>query len=156
MKVVRQNHRIPWVNLALFLTLSFGPVKVACAQLEKLVQGSVYGIKVINVEKIDSHKLFPTGYISPLQPDHVLLRVRVEFFKHGVLKLDPDEQLKLLILDAKGEEYPLADQTHLEGGVKKEGEVYELTNFLFLFSIPKTSSGFKLRYRDLPLIDLGI
>lgn len=132
-----------------------------------VIQGKIYGIKVIKVEKNSEYEDYD-GRITPSEPDHDLLILVVKFYKIGKPLKDKEiafnEILKLLIFDANGQRHsvPLTKSNKLEfryvvngndpeEAVKKEGFSYKV-----FFSIPKNSSGFQLQYRDLPLIVLGL
>jgi hypothetical protein len=132
----------------------------------EVVQGKIYGIKVIKVEKNSEYEDYD-GRITPSELDNDLLILVVKFYKNGKPLKDKEiavnEILKLLIVDANGHRHsvPLTKSNKLEfryvvyGNdpaevVKKEGFSYKV-----FFSIPKNSTGFQLQYRDLPIIMLG-
>ncbi len=84
MKAIRLIYKflwVIWIILALSSIFQF-PIEVTYAQIGKLIQRGVYGIKVISVEKKDSY-LVASGNVLPIQTDHILLIVEFEIFEQG-------------------------------------------------------------------------
>ena len=130
----------------------------------KLVQGGVYGIKVVSVEKADSAfratGRLPMEYVYP-ESGYVFLKIGVELCKNGVLSLSRDdekERLELSVLDSKGTVYSLANRetVTMGGDFCADLKTYCPTHYFIYISVPRNASGFKLKYRDLPLIDLEL
>ena len=121
----------------------------------KFVQGNVYGIKVIKVEKGDFVILKPSGagydIASSPSADETTLQVTVQFFKNEVaLEVDLNKEIyeQLSILGPDGEKYkpiPYYQQPIVDGKPA----------CMVQFYVPKSRTGFRIQYRDLPLIDLG-
>ena len=123
--------------------------------------GNVYGIKVTRVRKtrscnrgnyIPSTASAPSGY--------TFLEIGIALFKNGDLLWDEKELVELSVVDSKGRTYASpypSKETVLTFGVSFDsvGKMTR-TNYVVYFEVPENSSGFKLQYRDLPLIDLGL
>jgi hypothetical protein len=149
----------------IFFSTAYSQQKTPTFQVGKMVQGEIYGIKVIEAEKKSEYEDYD-GRITPSQPNHNLLVLIVKFYKNGnpLKESTVDEIFKLSIVDANGHRYsvPLTESNELEfryvvygkdpeDAIKKEGFSYKV-----FFSVPKNSSGFKLQYQDLPKIVLGL
>ena len=134
-------------------------------QVGELVQSGVYGIKVTKATAQNQFK-DQYGTIAPSQASQKLLVLEVRFYENGEpLRGSPKEQLhKLSISDARGQTFPtpLTESNEVifryilhgakpDEALKKDGFIYQ-----FFFSVPKNSSGFKLQYRDLPQVILGL
>jgi hypothetical protein len=134
-------------------------------QLGQLVQSGPHGIKVIKAEARNAFK-DQYGTISPSQANHKLLVLEVRFYENSEpFKGKPKEQLhELSVSDARGQTFPMplteSDEVifryilygaNPDEVLKKEGFIYQ-----FFFSVPKNASGFKLQYRDLPQVILGL
>ena len=108
------------------------------------------------------------GKVSPSHPNHKLLVIEVKFYENKTPLKDKSkeerEMLKLSMIDAKGRIYssPLTKSNNvifryiLYGENPKEA--YEKEGFIYqvFFSLPKKSSGFRLQFRDLPQVSLGL
>jgi hypothetical protein len=94
--------------------------------------------------------------------------LEVRFYENGNPLKDKakeeEEILKLSIIDARGRIFP-APLTESNKVVfryilygKDLKEAYEKEGFIYqvFFSVPKKSSGFKLQYRNLPQVSLGL
>ena len=180
MKIIK-NKKVLWTPLVFcfIITISF---TVAFAQQSNtvfkvgdLVQGVVYGIKVTKVTRVE-RRLF--GY-NPIKSDHILLELGVEFFKNGIpLKeltveeegLSTEEAARhkemincisnLSVINAEGKVYR-ASVTREDNKIvyyirtEMEGDEVVYTNkYTILISVPNSSNALRLRYRDLPLINL--
>jgi hypothetical protein len=122
-----------------------------------LVQGNVYGIKIISAEKTDSYSevAIPIRTVRA-PPDLVFLEIKFVLFKRGEPIWEQQELQELTVVDSKGETYP-PKYAKLEGTVDRVGGVvFTPDNGVVYFSVPKNMTGFKLRYRDVPLTDLGV
>ena len=129
---------------------------------DKLVLGKEYGIKVyaFKTKKIRSEN-------RQSDPGYTFLKVGVMFFKRGTEWKDWNARTEtsfLSVVDAKGEVSkkpeivfgivadPSWPSEEIEGW--KLGRDWQSYGIVAYFSIPDTSTGLKLGYRDLPLIDL--
>jgi hypothetical protein len=124
-----------------------------------LVFGDSYGIKVINVDKVDSYLGGSTFPLLPVYPEtgNVFLKIKVVFFKQGEPIWDWDKSwaTPFAIIDSEGKKYLPEGKLELDGTSKDlQGSELNYTNLAFYFSVLKTAFGFKLQFRDLPLIDL--
>ncbi len=127
---------------------------------------AVYAIKVKSVDKVTSYSVL-TGTGLPqvprtVYPDtgYVFLKIAVEFYNNGVLAypLDNTNRLRLSVVDSKDNVYQLANQDYVILGtlicLDTGNAIYN--HEIVYFAVPNGATGFKLRYRDLPLIDLGL
>jgi hypothetical protein len=125
------------------------------------VQGNVYSIRVMSVEKTES-VLVGTGIPAFAFPgtDNTFLKVRFECFKYNVPIGGDDirrELQELSVVDSKGNVYKMAEKIgYFRFYEFLEGEWKPGNNFAVHFEIPKSASGLKFRYRDLPLISLEL
>jgi hypothetical protein len=121
-----------------------------------LVQSGIYGIKVISVEKVYSFVL-PSRFVYP-ESGQDFLQVEVEIYKDGVplfdFKSQGQENLEFSIADSKGQVYNVK-YSAMMGAINSEG-YFTPTHHKLVFTVPNVAAGFRLRYRDLPLIDLGL
>ena len=86
--------------------------------------------------------------------NHIILKVELDFYQNGKM-LDGQqigsEPAKVAVVDSAGESYA-CDNIYLfvieNDGTSHTAQV--------LFDVPEKSFGFKLQYRDLALIDLGL
>lgn len=139
--------------------------KARAFRVGELAQNATYGINVKKAELTNEFK-DQHGTVSPSQTSHKLLVVEVRFYEKGEpLRGNPREHLhKLSVSDANGQTFPmpLTESNEVifryilhganpDEALKKDGFTYQ-----FFFSVPKNSSGFKLQYRDLPQVSLGI
>jgi hypothetical protein len=122
-----------------------------------LDQGSEYAIRISGSEKANSYLdfsgRFPTTVYA--DADRIFLQINIVLFNRGNPIWNQQEFQELSVVDSKGETYPLKF-VKLEGTVSEVGGVFNPDKGVTLFSVPKTTTGFRLRYRDLPLIDLGL
>jgi oligopeptide transport system substrate-binding protein len=133
---------------------------------DRLVLGKEYGIKV-SAYKVKS--IYHDGQNYLAAPGETIIWVRALFFKRGTqwADFDPEEEAsKLSLIDSKEgmfeRPYPvgLTDMDtsgfydeEIEGWTPgRSGGVIGVSVY---FSVPATSTGFRLRYRDVPLVDLG-
>jgi|WetSurMetagenome_2_1015567.scaffolds.fasta_scaffold62434_3 hypothetical protein len=121
------------------------------------ISGSEYGIQLIGVTK-SSEPVFlgiKNNSLQHLNPsaNHVFLKVTLDFYQHGErLAGDLDsEPAKVAVVDSTGESY--ASETIYNQVLADDGTFHPA---ILYFDVPEKSFGFKLRYRDLTLIDLGL
>ncbi len=150
-----------------FFTIALADQKGRAFHVGEVVQGDIYGINVIKAE-IQNEFEDMHGRISPSQSNHKLLVLEVRFYENGNPLKDKTKEegeiLKLSIIDARGRIFPtpLTESNKvvfryiLYG--KDPKEAYEKEGFIYqvFFSVPKNSSGFKLQYRNLPQVSLGL
>jgi hypothetical protein len=150
-----------------FINVVFADSKGKAFHIGEVVQGDTHGFKVIKAEVTNEFKDMH-GKVSPSQPSHKLLVIKLKFFENKTPLKDKDkeqeEMHKLSMIDAKGRIYssPLTESNDvifryiLYGANPKEA--YEKEGFIYqvFFSVPKKSSGFRLQYRDLPQVSLGL
>jgi len=150
-----------------FFTIAFAASEEKAFHIGEVVYGDTYGFKVIKAEVTyefkDTH-----GKVSPSQPNHKLLVLKVKFYENKTPLKDKAKEkeamLKLSMIDAKGRIFPspLTESNNVvfryilyganpQEAYDKEGFTYQL-----FFSVPKESSGFRLQYRDLPQVSLGL
>jgi hypothetical protein len=130
------------------------------------VFGDVYGIEVITVEKVDSYYASPSGPVMPVdtiypEQGNIFLKLGIKFYKDGVEIQDQiaiEERLELSVIDTNGEVYSIAneDSVIVEGYFNAINNTFTGTSLVVFFSVPFSSNGFKLQYRNLPLINLGL
>ena len=130
---------------------------VLTISLTATVQSSAYRLNVMGVKKVDSYKGGTGVFLRDIYPDHgcVFLEIRVQIYKNGVLTLY-EEQPDLSVVDSKGAVYLIANRDTRTGYGETGTGTFTPTHYIAYFSVPITATGFKLRYRDVPLIDLGI
>ncbi len=158
---------IVYLSVIGFFTIAFADQKERVFHLGEVVRGDIYGINVIKAETKKEFKDLH-GMISPSQSNHKLLVLEVRFYENGNPLKDKakeeEEILKLSIIDARGRIFP-APLTESNKVVfryilygKDLKEAYEKEGFIYqvFFSVPKKSSGFKLQYRNLPQVSLGL
>lgn len=180
MKIIRKTHKLLPVIL-IFFSVSLISCVTTFPQSQKspfyvgdLVHGSEYRVRVVNVERIDKYLKNTTlpEYIHPLHPDHNFLVVDIEFFKNGERIRDKDKLLEeyfnLSVIDSEEKIYPvLLKQLNADSHGEKVSSVIVFNEEFFketgksringlsaFFSVPKTATGFNLKYRDLPTIYL--
>jgi len=129
---------------------------------DKLVLGKEYGIKAyaFKTKKIRSEN-------RQSDPGYTFLKIGVMFFKRGTEWKDWNARTEtsyLSVVDTKGEVFkkpeivfgivadPSWPSEEIEGW--KLGRDWQNYGIVAYFSIPDTSIGLKLGYRDLPLVDL--
>lgn len=122
------------------------------------VSGSEYGIQLIGVTK-SSEPIFlgfknnSPQYRNP-SINHVILKVELDFYQNGKM-LDGQqigsEPAKVAVVDSAGASYS-CDNIYLFV-IENDGTSHTAQVF---FDVPEKSFGFKLQYRDLALIDLGL
>jgi len=123
-----------------------------------IISGSEYGIKLIGVTK-SSEPVFlgfknnSPQYRNP-SANHIFLKVELDFYQNGKM-LDVfqigSEPAKVAVVDSAGESYS-CDNIYLFV-IENDGTSHTAQVF---FDVPEKSFGFKLQYRDLALIDLGL
>lgn len=120
--------------------------------------GSEYGIQLISVTKSSEPVLIgfennSPQYINP-SVDHLFLMVSLDFYQNGRL-LDyqqiGSEPAQVTVVDSAGESYS-SNQLYAVV-IENDGTWHTAQVF---FDVPEKSFGFKLQYRDLALIDLGL
>lgn len=131
---------------------------VTAAREGSAISGSEYGIKLISVTK-SSEPVFlgfknnSPQYRNP-STNHVILKVELDFYQNGKM-LDGlqigSEPAKVAVVDSAGESYS-CDNIYLFV-IENDGTSHTAQIF---FDVPEKSFGFKLRYRDLALVDLGL
>ena len=136
------------------LTQTPGPTSTPLAP----VFGEVYGIQVLRVEKTANYfysdnNNFP-HVISP-SAGNTFLEVDVVFYKQGVPLWEPNERLGLSVTDSGKNVYQLDNRDITIVGVDLGNGNVVVKDYVIYFSVPITASGFKLQYRNLPLINLG-
>jgi hypothetical protein len=113
----------------------------------------------VDVKKTDSYVWRGGTLPQTVHPSqgHVFLEVGVRFSQRGTPLWNSRETLELSVIDPTGEVYAIADREHgeISGSLDESGEFIP-SHYVVRFSVPKTITGFELRYRDLPLIDLGL
>jgi len=88
--------------------------------------------------------------------------INVQLFVNGLQVTSfeklKEERPKFSVVDATGKLYPiiLKEDTLFTVDYKKVTKEWYHTGMTLFFSVPETTTGFKLKYRDLPLIDLGL
>ncbi len=125
----------------------------------KLIQGSVYGIRVLQVETSDQSFVDPSSsppFYKSISPatGNTFLKVKIQLFKNDIeagIEEFRKERTEISVVDAKGQAF--TPNNLLIQHYNNEGTLANI--FTVVFDVPKDSTGFKLRYRDLPLIDLS-
>ena len=117
-----------------------------------MVEGTAYSIEIISVEKTDAFNIALSHYVAA--PGHDFLETRLRFFKQGVPVWDDQELLELSVADSTGQIFRAEGQAALLGSFA--GGDFTPDHFAVWFTVPESSANFKLKYRDLPLIDLGL
>jgi hypothetical protein len=122
------------------------------------ISGSEYGIQLIGVTKSNKpvflgFKNNSPQYLNP-SANHIILKVELDFYQNGKM-LDGQqigsEPAKVAVVDSAGESYA-CDNIYLFV-IENDGTSHTAQVF---FDVPEKSFGFKLQYRDLTLIDLGL
>jgi hypothetical protein len=129
---------------------------------DKLVLGKEYGIKVYAFKRkkiSNENRQSPAGY--------TFLQIGAMFFKRGTEWKDYKGSIEaslLSVVDAKGEVFkkpesiwglvydPNFRSEEIEGWT--QGRSIDTYGIIAIFLMPDSSTGLKLQYRDLPLIDL--
>jgi hypothetical protein len=122
------------------------------------VFGEVYGIEVVSVGKADSYFDNVGGLVQMVQPEtgNVFLVVGFWLYKDGKFLEENQELSELSVMDSNGEVYKRVDAGIIYSVyTDKDGKNFA-KSLIVRFSVPKDATGFRLRYRDLPLIDLGL
>jgi len=133
---------------------------------EQMPQNGNYSIKVAGAQVVvytlsfddPERGVWPRAEFAHPTGSSVWVQVSVEYYENGQLLLDEWEREHLSLVDSEGHETPalaMRPGDFVSGTYDVLQRRFTPTGYTVYFYVCGTCNGFKLRYRDLPLVDLG-
>jgi uncharacterized protein YcfL len=137
-------------------------LEITLTQTPTFIQGQEYGLKLLNIEKSSKEittdvDKYGSNYIIPPE-NFTFIKVKIQIYRHGNLLssneiVSSNEVQKISLIDSNASIFQVSSSIHEWQLVNSE---WQFSDILIVFSVPENGKGFKLLYRDLPLIDLGM